>query len=610
MGLFIFCIITIPILFAIIKELRSKNEPNNISSATIDSYFSEKTDNKNLTNYDSESYVLEKETDESFIDKNENTSNNCYTKATHDLYQEDAEQKKLTNASEKFKNGYGKNFHSSEEQYRRFCRAAFYSNDKIISINKKEMSMKIHSSSNSEDVYTVTLTNCECEDFHKRNLPCKHMYKLAIELGIMEIPDELLNNNFNALNNPPVIQANRNNIICKTFLVEGTGIIRKNQKRNKIVAISTEPLILDAEWIHSLPPYTVKEIPEELPTESQIRYARNLGFSFPADADKTDASIFIDRKLNDIPLIQPIVPDGILRYVINKGIFVPKYADKDTVCNLYIMNISTDELVAHFGMKVYSNLKNKAYFVLEDATELERELFFQFANEHMDDKSFMNSLARYSASDILFGSYGNLKKLKAYKIAEEYFNQENPLVANETIIQNKIAYLNEFIDILENLPLNTQHELLSIAKEINFKKQNCNVQLTKQIKELLDSGLIFDVAPKNHKINFGTKNDIQNFLDINNISYNKTDTKDALIKICKEYATEQIEKYFFTTICINITEKYNSHNIYSYLHRKYDNAIYYHIDDMTYQEVALLDTELPNDSITNQLIERGYYTRK
>lgn len=34
--------------------------------------------------------------------------------------------------------------------------------------------------------YETSLSECTCIDFKKRKLPCKHMYRLAIELGILD----------------------------------------------------------------------------------------------------------------------------------------------------------------------------------------------------------------------------------------------------------------------------------------------------------------------------------------------------------------------------------------------------------------------------------------
>ena len=34
--------------------------------------------------------------------------------------------------------------------------------------------------------YDVTLSGCTCSDFYNRGLPCKHMYRLAQELGLLD----------------------------------------------------------------------------------------------------------------------------------------------------------------------------------------------------------------------------------------------------------------------------------------------------------------------------------------------------------------------------------------------------------------------------------------
>ena len=35
--------------------------------------------------------------------------------------------------------------------------------------------------------YQTTLSSCDCDDFLERLLPCKHIYRLAVELGYIEI---------------------------------------------------------------------------------------------------------------------------------------------------------------------------------------------------------------------------------------------------------------------------------------------------------------------------------------------------------------------------------------------------------------------------------------
>lgn len=38
----------------------------------------------------------------------------------------------------------------------------------------------------SNGIYDVSLNNCTCYDFMERQLPCKHMYRLAHELGYLD----------------------------------------------------------------------------------------------------------------------------------------------------------------------------------------------------------------------------------------------------------------------------------------------------------------------------------------------------------------------------------------------------------------------------------------
>ena len=53
----------------------------------------------------------------------------------------------------------------------------------IAEIDKKMQKMKTDKSDDYDEFF-VTLENCTCKDFIFRHKPCKHMYKLANELGI------------------------------------------------------------------------------------------------------------------------------------------------------------------------------------------------------------------------------------------------------------------------------------------------------------------------------------------------------------------------------------------------------------------------------------------
>lgn len=98
-----------------------------------------------------------------------------------------AQQETFMNNADLFINGRGDDFHCSDRQYERFQRACSKNQiGSVVSLDKKKMSCKIRSSSNPSVIYKTTLNSCDCEDFSKSSLPCKHIYKLALELGIID----------------------------------------------------------------------------------------------------------------------------------------------------------------------------------------------------------------------------------------------------------------------------------------------------------------------------------------------------------------------------------------------------------------------------------------
>lgn len=130
-------------------------------------------------------------------------------KATLNRWAEEGEQMQAEKAAREkeafdaaanaFINGYGEGFHCSDEQSARFQRACSDETiGKVLSVDKKKLRAKIKSSYKPDTVYSVSLTECTCPDFQQRKFPCKHMYRLALELGIVTkewdlsgIPDEI-----------------------------------------------------------------------------------------------------------------------------------------------------------------------------------------------------------------------------------------------------------------------------------------------------------------------------------------------------------------------------------------------------------------------------------
>lgn len=52
-----------------------------------------------------------------------------------------------------------------------------------VTINATTQSAKIVG---TDGIYDVTLNSCTCFDFYNRQMPCKHIYRLAYELGYLD----------------------------------------------------------------------------------------------------------------------------------------------------------------------------------------------------------------------------------------------------------------------------------------------------------------------------------------------------------------------------------------------------------------------------------------
>ncbi len=75
------------------------------------------------------------------------------------------------------------NIHSDFEQVKRID-AGKKLKKSILSLNEEKQEVVIQGS--SDEPYQATLQECTCADFKIRQAPCKHMYCLAFELGLMD----------------------------------------------------------------------------------------------------------------------------------------------------------------------------------------------------------------------------------------------------------------------------------------------------------------------------------------------------------------------------------------------------------------------------------------
>ncbi len=180
------------------------------------------------------------------------------------------------------------------------------------------------------------------------------------------------------------------------------------------------------------------------------------------------------------------------------------------------------------------------------------------------------------------------------------------------IPKNERASLDDTMDIVEQLSENAQRKLLRIASNIRSTTPIYKNALSAEIEELINSGIVSESTSQKREIKFGSKRQISQFLEKEHIDHDKNTEKAELEKLCMKYAPEKAKEEFGEIIGVTIHKKYSPQNIHYYLHRKYDKESFYDENEkvLKFTQTPLLETDLPEDNITEQLIKRGYYTRK
>lgn len=216
------------------------------------------------------------------------------------------------------------------------------------------------------------------------------------------------------------------------------------RKRTRIINAKTEShareiMINDG----YLEPLEIIEIDFEKPTERQIEYAKDLGIKIPNDATKEDLSALISRHLENDSDPNP----ELYEFADNRGFCFSKYIGKKALYNLLFNKLEGADKVAFFAFCVYRYLSEDRHANLD--TSPHRQVFYDFAQEVINDKSFMTSLAQYNGEDLrYFGKlvlrnqvvlHGGSTRTKAFRMTVDYLKQKGLL----PIIVTTTKYLND-----------------------------------------------------------------------------------------------------------------------------------------------------------------------
>lgn len=189
-------------------------------------------------------------------------------------------------------------------------------------------------------------------------------------------------------------------------------------------------------------------------------------------------------------------------------------------------------------------------------------------------------------------------------LLEVSFQSDEAAIPTE---KSDIVSLQETIDKIELLSVGAQRLLRYIANAT--KNTPCTLVDKNQIfEELLSSGFIECSKINARTFRYTTKGDLMLLLDKLNLYYDPKWRKNKLQEYCTRNYQKEMSCYFTEQTSVFIPTRYSKTKMYNYLNRKYGDDLI--SDGKSFKRVPYLETDLPEDDVTDQLIARGYYQRK
>lgn len=187
---------------------------------------------------------------------------------------------------------------------------------------EEKASGKIMNNGNGHS-YIVSMEKCECEDFRKRRLPCKHILYFAIQTsriekfekpvpnikelrfeksGALQIHDDFIPHYWNyfsgKISGGGIGYTNfKTYKVCgrKYGISEKTGRQTNRKKQIFVNAVNEDDAIKAAQQKEVMPPYEYIRVIDECPSDRQYAYLHGAKIPFPNLIDVEDVSALLTR---------------------------------------------------------------------------------------------------------------------------------------------------------------------------------------------------------------------------------------------------------------------------------------------------------------------------
>lgn len=268
--------------------------------------------------------------------------------------------------------------HSEPDQQKRITSAKKAENTPL-TIDKNSA---VGSFSGSHGVYSTTLETCNCADFSNRNKPCKHIYRLAIECGLIDAG---------------AFYSDRN-------------AVKSPDDEVPVVALSHVNIGKPIGSLGCYLTYTPDVL--EPPTDRQLAYLKDLGVLIPSGVTKQDASCMISRATGDDSEEGP--SSELVDLAIAFGVKFSAFIGAENLLYYVVSSISGKDRAALYAYAVQQSLADRPFGNM--LADPDRDRFYAFADIVTADASLIKSLDGRRATDFLKPQ----RSTKIYKAAAAF----------------------------------------------------------------------------------------------------------------------------------------------------------------------------------------------
>ena len=280
--------------------------------------------------------------------------------------------------------------------------------------------------------FDVTLNSCSCPDFEKRQLPCKHIYYLAIMTGnfmtLKQINDDLDRTTTHCsawresvydpeaakfIKKYPPMYRSASGGYTNFAYYRVTGVHSPTGKKRDydIKAITQGLSEQEAESrFNLLPPYSTEILPASKPTEKQIQFAAQIGFSVSDGWSLKDMSAMLSRcEYGDfIPL-----DHNLAWFATVKGCLFSSYSMNEELIRSLFFNCENDVAQrAELYLVVYCLFHNLPSSVFKNSDYMKK-----YVDMVLSTQPLINSLKRKSCDDYC---YPLSNRTNIYKATSEF----------------------------------------------------------------------------------------------------------------------------------------------------------------------------------------------